>query len=132
MAFHRASRGAQQYRYSTRAAPISAAGGLGTLNNCFAGNRYRTSLPWGLQQLNGCQGLRLPIASDLSGNMTFFGSIAQVFTGQFSVQDYRNRPVPRSQPNMPGGAEAPVIPAVHPFEDRKLDVVAIRTPGEPT
>ena len=71
-----------------------AAGGLGTLNNCFAGNRYRTSLPWGLQQLNGCQGLRLPIASDLSGNMTFFGSIAQVFTGHFSVQDYRNRPVP--------------------------------------
>jgi plastocyanin len=109
-----------------------AASGLGTLNNCFSGNRYRTSLPWGLQQLNGCGGARLPIASDLSGNMTFFGSIAQVFLGQFKVSDYRDRPVPPAQPAMPMGADAPVVPAVHPFEDHKIDLEAIRVPEEHT
>jgi plastocyanin len=109
-----------------------AAGGLGTLNNCFSGNRYRTSLPWGLQQLNGCSGARLPVSSDLSGSMTFFGSIAQVFLGQFKVNDYRDRPAPPAQPTMPMGAQAPVIPAAHPFEDHKINLEAIRVPGENT
>ena len=107
-----------------------AAGGLGTLHNCFAGNRYRTSLPWGLEILNSCDGMRVPIASDLSGDMTFFGSIAQVFAGSFKVLDYRTRPVPPPQPNMPGGPQAPVVPAVHPFEDHTLELNSILTPRE--
>jgi plastocyanin len=107
-----------------------AAGGLGTLHNCFAGNRYRTSLPWGLEVLNGCGRMRLPIESDLSGDMTFFGSIAQIFAGDFKVLDYRDRPAPPAQANMPGGENAPVIPAAHPFADHTLDLAAIRTPEE--
>ena len=107
-----------------------AAGGFGTLHNCFAQNRYRTSLPWGLEVLNGCGHLRIPIASDLSGDMTFFGSIAQVFAGSFKVLDYRNRPAPPPQPNMPGGLQAPVVPAAHPFEDHKLQLDSILTPWE--
>jgi len=107
-----------------------AAGGFGTLGNCFAGNRYRTSLPWGLQILNPCHGLRLPVASDLAGDMMFFGSIAQVFAGRFTVLDYRTRPAPPPQPNMPGGAQAPVVPAVHPFADHKLELDSILTPRE--
>jgi hypothetical protein len=106
------------------------AGGLGTLHNCFAGNVYRTSLPWGLQALNGCDGARLPIASDLSTSMTFFGSIAQIRTGQFKLNDYRTRPVPPAQPGLPGGADAPVLPAVNVFEHAKPDLNAIRTPVE--
>jgi len=109
-----------------------AASGLGTLNNCFEGNRFRTSLPWGLQALNGCGRVRLPIASDLSGNLTFFGSIAQVFMGRFSVLDYKDRPVPPPQEQMPGGAQAPVVPAAHPFEDHKLDLASIHEPRETT
>jgi hypothetical protein len=107
-----------------------AAGGLGTLGNCFAGNRYKTSLPWGLEILNGCRPARVPVASDLSGDMMFFGSIAQIFLGQFKVLDYKDRPTPHAQPNMPGAADAPVVPAVHPFEDHKLELDAIITPGE--
>jgi len=105
-----------------------AAGGLGTLQNCFSGNRFRTSLPWGLQTLNGCGRVRLPLASDLSGDMTFFGSIAQVFAGQFKVVDYKTRPAPPAQPNMPGGADAPVVPAAHPFKDHPLDLDRIQLP----
>ncbi len=107
-----------------------AAGGFGTIGNCFSENVYRTSLPWGLQALNGCRGLRVPIASDLSTTMTFFGAIAQVRTGQFTVNDYRTRPVPAAQPNLPGGADAPVRPAVHVFAGMHLDLDSIKTPAE--
>jgi plastocyanin len=107
-----------------------AAGGFGTIGNCFSGNVYRTSLPWGLEALNGCGRLRVPIASDLSSYMTFFGAIAQVRTGRFTVSDYRTRPVPPPQPNLPGGADAPVRPAVHVFAGIRLDLDSIKTPAE--
>jgi hypothetical protein len=107
-----------------------AAGGLGTIGNCFSGNIYRSSLPWGLQALNGCGRWRVPIASDLAGDMTFFGAIAQVFSGRFTVNDYRTRPAPPPQDNMPGGAEAPVRPAVNVFAGLRLDIESIRTPAE--
>jgi plastocyanin len=107
-----------------------AAGGFGTIGNCFSGNVYRSTLPWGLQALNGCGRLRVPIASDLSGYMTFFGAIAQVRTGQFTVNDYRTRPVPAAQVNMPGGADAPVRPAVNVFAGVRLNLDSIRTPAE--
>lgn len=109
-----------------------AAGGLGTVGNCFAGNRYRTAVPWGLEVLNGCGRARLPISSDLSSDMTFFAGIARVFSGHFSVTDYRSRPAPQAQPQMPGGADAPVVPAAHPFEDRKLELSSIPAPGAST
>jgi hypothetical protein len=107
-----------------------AVGGLGTIGNCFSGNVYRTSLPWGLEALNGCGHVRVPIASDLSTDMTFFGAIAQVFMGRFSVNDYRTRQVPGPQNNMPGGADAPARPAVHVFAGVRLDLDSIKTPVE--
>jgi plastocyanin len=107
-----------------------AAGWFGTIGNCFSGNVYRTSLPWGLEALNGCRQLRVPVASDLSAYMTFFGAIAQIRMGRFTVNDYRTRPVPAAQPNMPGGADAPVRPAVHVFAGLRLDLDSIKTPAE--
>jgi plastocyanin len=103
-------------------------GGLGTLHNCYEGNLYHTSLPWGLQVLNRCGRPHLPIASDLSASLTFFGAIAQVRMGQFTVQDYRTRPVPPAQPGLPGGADAPVVPAVHAFAAHPVDLAAIARP----
>lgn len=107
-----------------------AATGLGTIGNCFSQNTFHTSLPWGLQALNGCGWFRLPVASDLSGDMTFFGSIAQVRLGKFTLNDYRTRPKPPPQANIPGGADAPVTPAVNVFSTVKLDLDAIKTPRE--
>jgi plastocyanin len=105
-----------------------AAGGFGTIGNCFERNAHRTELPWGLETLNRCGRARLPIASDLSSYMGFFGAIGQVRAGQFVLSDYKTRPAPPPQPNMPGGAQAPVRPALHPFAEFKLDVDSIRTP----
>jgi plastocyanin len=105
-----------------------AEGGLGSFGSCFAGNHFVTSLPWGLQVLNRCDGWRLPIGSDLSTDLTFFGAIAQIRSGAFKLSDYRTRPVPPPQPSMPGGVIAPVIPAVHAFSDHSLSLDAIKTP----
>jgi hypothetical protein len=33
---------------------------------------------------------------------------------------------------MPGGADAKVVPALHPFDDFKLDLASIATPGPST
>ncbi len=107
-----------------------AAGGFGTRGNCFADNRYRTSLPWGLEVLNGCNRMRLPIASDLSTYMVFFGAIGQVFAGQFVLNDYKTRPAPPPQPNLPGGAGAPVRPALHAFDEHPLALDAIQVPSD--
>ena len=103
-------------------------GGLGSLHSCYAGNVYRTSLPWGLEVLNGCGKPHVPIASDLVASLSFFGAIAQVRLGQFTVQDYRTRPIPPPQPNMPGGPDAPVVPAVHAFAAHPVDLTAIKVP----
>jgi plastocyanin len=107
-----------------------AAGGFGTMHNCFSGNSYRTSLPWGLEALNGCRAARVPVASDLSTYLTFFGAIAQIRAGRFTVNDYRTRPVPSPQTGIPGGVDAPVRPAVHVFEEVRLDLDSIKTPAE--
>ena len=107
-----------------------AAGGYGTVGNCFSGNTFRTSLPWGLQALNGCGKMRLPIASDLSVQTNFFGTLAQVRSTKVGIADYRDRPAPPPQLSMPGGADAPVIPAVHVFAGLKLNLDAIKTPQD--
>ena len=80
--------------------------------------------------MNGCGKFRVPVASDLSGDLTFFGSIAQIRLGLFKLNDYRTRPVPPAQAGIPGGADAPVVPAVHVFADLKLNLDAIETPRE--
>lgn len=105
-----------------------AAGGLGTIGNCFEGNRFVTSLPWGLQSLNGCSGPRVPLGSDLSAFMGFLGGLANV-RANFEAANYQDREVPPPQPGMPGGAQAKVVPALHPFRDFRLDLDSIRMPN---
>jgi hypothetical protein len=51
-------------------------------------------------------------------------------SGRFTVNDYRTRPLPPPQGNMPGGADAPVRPAVNVFAGLRLDTDSIKTPAE--
>ncbi|HVW67750.1 MAG TPA: right-handed parallel beta-helix repeat-containing protein [Steroidobacteraceae bacterium] len=106
-----------------------AEGGLGSIGSCFEDNSHLSSLPWGLQLLNRCGGWRLPLGADLSSDLAFFGSIAQIRAGRFTLSDYRTRPIPGPQPNMPGGAAAAVVPAVHAFQDHHFAIESIKTPG---
>jgi hypothetical protein len=52
-----------------------------------------------------------------------------VRSADFEATDYRDRERPPPQPNMPGGVDAKVVPALHPFADFKLDLAAITTPN---
>jgi plastocyanin len=106
-----------------------ATSGFGSIGNCFAGNSFRTSMPWGLQLLNNCDGPRvLPLGSELSGLMHFYAGIAKVREGKFKTKSYQLQPIPGPQQTMPGGASAAVIPALHPFEDYPLDLKSIKVP----
>jgi hypothetical protein len=61
--------------------------------------------------------------------MGFLAGIASVRSADFTPVDYKDREQPLAQPNMPGGADAEVVPAIHPFDDFTLDLSSIRTPG---
>ena len=104
-----------------------AVGGFGTMGNCFSGNIYRTSLPLGVAALNGCGRWRLPIASDLSGDMPSSARLLR-FSPAGLRERLRARPVP-PQSNMPGGADAPVRPALM-FRGAAVDMDSIKTPAE--
>lgn len=106
-----------------------AVGGLGSFGTCFEDNIYQTTLPWGLQVLNRCGAPRIPLGSDLSSYMTFFGAIGQVRTGQFVLNDYKTRPAPPPQPNMPDALTALARPAIDVFRSQHLDLASIRTPA---
>jgi hypothetical protein len=58
--------------------------------------------------------------------MGFLAGIASVRSADFAPVDYKDRERPPPQPNMPGGADAKVVPAIHPFDDFKLDLASIR------
>lgn len=106
-----------------------AVSGFGSFGTCFRDNVYRTSLPWGLEVLNRCGAPRVPLGSDLSGYMTFFGAIGQVRLGQFTLNDYKTRPVPPPQANMPDVLGAPVRPAIDVFRSLHVDPTTITTPS---
>ena len=108
-----------------------ALSGLGSLGNCFEGNGYRTSLPWGLEQLQGCGGLRVPVIGD---PRTYFGSIAgrnALFRPRDRFGDeWKTWPRPGPEPGLPGGAGAPVRPPVEPFEAYPLDLERVTLPAD--
>jgi plastocyanin len=108
-----------------------AMSGLGNIGNCFAGNVHRSTLPWGLELLQGCDGLRAPVVGDprayfagLAGRVALFNSPRTPAT----TTEWRTVPHPAPQPSLPRGADAPVVPAVKPFARYDVDVEAIRAP----
>lgn len=105
-------------------------GGPLSTGNCFDGNRAGRAWPAMLEDFQGCDGgLRLPMGFDLVPTMTTLGEIARK-PERSTVEDVAKMPVPPDQPQMPGGADAPVVPAVHPFEDYALDIDAVELPEE--
>ncbi len=106
--------------------------GLGNLGNCFSGNLYRTTVPWGLEILQGCDGVRLPVVGD--ANAYLFGIIGRnnLFNPRREFSDeWKTMPHPDPQPQMPGGADAPVVPPLNPFDDYPLDLESIGLPAPP-
>jgi parallel beta-helix repeat protein len=108
-----------------------AMSGFGNVGNCFERNRHRSTLPWGLELLQPCKGPRAPVVGDPNG---YFGQLrgrASLFSGGHTpstVTWWKKVPHPAPQAGLPGGAAAPVRPAVKPFERYPLDLAAIQIP----
>ncbi len=106
-----------------------AMSGLGNLGNCFANNVHRTTVPWGLAILQRCEGLRLPVIGDPSAFFSSWAGRNWLFSPNRTFgTEWQTWPEPEPGPSMPGGAAAPVRPAVRPYESYPLDLAAIRRP----
>jgi len=97
--------------------------------NCFQDNQARTSIPVGLQAFQRCEGLRLPLRMDPSTTLASLGQVAEANTGAYPVNRPEDQPVPPPQEQLPGGAEAPVRPAVGVFAAHRVDLAQVPLPG---
>ena len=99
--------------------------------NCFSGNDARATLPPALQLLQGCEGPRLPARMDLSTTLHSLGLVVEAGTGGAPQVRSQDIPPPPPQPQLPGGADAPVRPAVDVYAQAKPDLAAIPLPQAP-
>lgn len=111
-----------------------AVSGFGNLGNCFQDNAYRTVRPAMLVAWQPCQGRRLPVFGETASYFTTASQIAALTSdnaGDIRGGDWwKQEPPPPDQPNLPGGAGAPVVPPVHPFV--RPDTSRIALPGSAT
>ena len=136
---------------SSRKADI-AVSGVSNLANCFEGNYFNTSIPPGLQALNGCEKNIIPLSADLSGLWSTIARLIYANTGDFYQDDWRTLPAPDQQENMPIMQEIidanddeqyelgfyqylpsfknSVKPAVNVFEDYKYTLKDVQLPQE--
>ena len=136
---------------SSRKADI-AVSGVSNLANCFEGNYFNTSIPPGLQALNGCEKNIVPLSADLSGLWSTIARLIYANTGNFYQDDWRTLPAPKQQENMPIMQEIidannngqyelgfykylpsfrkSVKPAVNVYEDYKYTLKDVQLPQE--
>jgi plastocyanin len=107
-------------------------GGPVEQGSCFAGNDAATSVPFWLNQLHSCEGLNLPLYYGLATSSDPLGRIAQVTWDQNTQLEHGDAPKPTLDfAQLPGGAAAPVVPAVNVFNSLDFDPAAIETPAMP-
>lgn len=116
--------------------------------HCFADNDAARTRPAGLQTLAGCGDaatagahvtaatpdrgrVSLPTRQYLPGMMISVGLIAEVTFDRNHQVDSASVPAPPHQPQMPGGADAPVVPAVDVFDAFGLDLASYEVPDMP-
>jgi plastocyanin len=97
--------------------------------NCFQGNQARTSIPVGLQAFQRCSGLRLPVRMDLSTTLASLGQVAEANTGAYPRNRPEDQPAPPAQEQLPGGAGAPVRPAMDVFAAARVDLAKVPLPA---
>jgi hypothetical protein len=107
-----------------------ALGGPVEQGSCFEGNDAATTLPYALQFFHSCGGINLPIFWGMGVSSDPLGRIAQAKKRQNPQLEHGDAPKPALDfPQMPGGADAPVVPAVGVFAG--LDTSGFDTPVLP-
>ncbi len=78
-----------------------------------------------------CDGFRLPWRWDLTGTTNALGNLSEALTDARPEVPVAQAPKPGPQPQMPGGPDAPVVPAVNVFASYGLDLDSITVPDLP-
>ncbi len=100
--------------------------------NCFAGNEFRTSMPAPLQFRQPCSGLRFPSSFALGPLSSLFGRLVEANLDLDPEVFYGDMPHPEPQEQMPGGADAEVLPAVNVYASAKPNLDTIEVPPMPS
>lgn len=106
-------------------------GGPSSSDNCFEDNQYSSTLPAALEFKQPCDGLRFPALFEFGSSTAQLG---RLFESGLNLQpefDPAAVPDPEMQPIMPGGADAPVVPAVNVFAGSEPDLDSIAIPEMP-
>ncbi len=109
-----------------------ALGGPAGDGNCFENNDHTTSIPVGLEAFQSCGGFRLPVRWELAGTLEPLGRIAENTRGTRPDAAVGSTPIPPSQERLPGGAGAPVRPAVDVFASYDLQLDQLTVPDLPS
>ena len=116
-----------------------AGSGLGDLvlagpslpGNCFEGNEPGHTMPPMLETTQGCAGIRMPALFEVGSFASLFGRVVENGLELDTDVYYGDMPHPSPQPQMPGGAEADVRPAVDVFAGAEVDIDTIEIPSMP-
>ncbi|MEA1903750.1 MAG: right-handed parallel beta-helix repeat-containing protein [Actinomycetota bacterium] len=100
--------------------------------NCFEGNDVGWTMPAALEFKQPCDGLRFPALWELGSFTAPFGRIVEHGLGLNPDIFYGDMPHPDPQPQMPGGADAEVVPAVNVFAAARPNMDAISVPDMPS
>jgi Phospholipase_D-nuclease N-terminal/Right handed beta helix region len=99
--------------------------------NCFEDNEFGWTMPAALELKQPCEGLRFPALWELGALSAQFGRVIERGLGLDPDTHYGDMPHPPAQPQMPDGADAPVIPAVEVFAAAQPDIETISVPDMP-
>jgi len=108
-----------------------AVSGFGHIGNCFSRNFYRTASPAMLVAFLPCEGIRLPVFGEPTSYFRVAAGIVRFLSNPGDPRSgdwWQKEPPPEPQAELPGGADAPVRPAVHPFDGARPDIEKIMLP----
>lgn len=109
-----------------------ALGGPLEQGTCFSDNDAATAVPLLLNVLHDCEGWNIPLWYGLATSSDALGRIAQANAGQNPQLEHGEAPKPElTFAQLPGGADAPIRPAVGVFASLDFDPEAIATPALP-
>jgi plastocyanin len=84
--------------------------------DCFTGNEAGHAIPANLRTMRPCEGMALPSLGSYRHTLLMLGKVAQFPGARLPADLLDVLPEPGDLPPLPGGAEAPVVPAVDVFD----------------
>src|SRR5262249_3193651 len=89
------------------------------------------TLPWGVALLQPCRGVRFSVVGDPGALFGQMAQLTKLFGGRDRFGDeWKTWRRPALQRSMPGGAGAPVEPAITPFAGHPLELDRIKRPTQ--